>query len=428
MLERLNTDLGERSLYDAVSQCSRCGYCEQACPTYVHTGLESFSARGRNQLVRLLQEDKVKDPAALEAALSSCLLCGACTTVCPAKVPTADIVLEGRRHLRGTGHWLARRIHNLIMFRPQLFAGLLKAGYTLKRWGVAALVARSGLLHLLGLKGLAEATLHVDEAPSRLLFEELAEDSTLDPKEAASAAWAYFAPCGPNYVLPRVGLATLKVLKSTLGAGIRLENECCGLLSFNYGDVEQAREAAQVIIRRLEKSGLPASAPLVLDCSSCAAHLKAYPQMFLDDPRWKERAEAFAARVKDVAELIPADAAPAGVVEGTFHDACRAVNGQGIKEEPRGPMRRLCGEGYREMQRADVCCGGAGAFAFTHAELSEEMLQAKTGDIAASGAKVVAATSTSCLLQLARGLKKYYPECRVAHLSELVAERVKKSG
>src|SRR5437762_4790694 len=98
-LGRLITDLGERSTYDAASQCSRCGYCEQACPTYVATGRESQSARGRNQLVRLMLEGKLKDPAAAEEALSTCLLCGACASACYAHVPTADIVLEGRRML-----------------------------------------------------------------------------------------------------------------------------------------------------------------------------------------------------------------------------------------------------------------------------------------------------------------------------------------
>src|SRR3989338_1517943 len=98
-LGRLLTDLGERSTYDAVSQCSRCGYCEQACPTYVATGQESKSGRGRNQIVRLMLEGKLDDREAALEALSTCLLCGACTTDCYAHVPTADIVLEGRRML-----------------------------------------------------------------------------------------------------------------------------------------------------------------------------------------------------------------------------------------------------------------------------------------------------------------------------------------
>src|SRR3989338_11005731 len=108
-LNRLITDLGERSTYDAASRCGRCGYCEQACPTYVATGQESKSGRGRNQLVRLMLEGKLKDPSEAGEALSTCLLCGACSTACYAHVPTADIVLEGRRMLRGKSPWLDRK-------------------------------------------------------------------------------------------------------------------------------------------------------------------------------------------------------------------------------------------------------------------------------------------------------------------------------
>ena len=72
-LGRLRTDLGERSTYDAASQCSRCGYCEQACPTYVATGHESKSQRGRNQLLRLMLEGKLSDPKTAEEAFATCL-------------------------------------------------------------------------------------------------------------------------------------------------------------------------------------------------------------------------------------------------------------------------------------------------------------------------------------------------------------------
>ncbi|MEK7722390.1 MAG: (Fe-S)-binding protein, partial [Elusimicrobiota bacterium] len=67
-LSALITDLGEKNLYDATAQCNRCGYCGTSCPTYMLTGRETISARGRNQFVRMLVEGKAKHPA--EAAES----------------------------------------------------------------------------------------------------------------------------------------------------------------------------------------------------------------------------------------------------------------------------------------------------------------------------------------------------------------------
>jgi glycolate oxidase iron-sulfur subunit len=418
-LGRLLTDLGERSTYDAAAQCSRCGYCEQACPTYVATGREAQSPRGRNQIVRLMLEGALDDPKAAEEALSTCLLCGACVSACYAKVSVPDLVLEGRRALRGKTHWLVKLASRLLVSWPGLLAALLKMAYLLKRLGLSRL--GRPLLRAAGLPVLAAMDEHVDEAPSRLLDAELAGLR----RAGEGDNWNYFAPCGPRYLFPRVGTATWRALTKLKGPGRFSENSCCGLLANNYGDVADARELAKKNIEKAEKQG--GSAPIVGDCSSCVAFLKTYPQLFLmpSDAEWRARAERFSARVKDVIELYedaPAhvlQAAKAGTV--TYHDSCRALNGQGLKEQPRRPVKAAAGGDYCEMAGADVCCGGAGAFAFVHDELSDEVLRRKVGNAAAAQAGTIVTSSTSCLIQLARGLRKYYPDARVVHLSEYVA-------
>ncbi len=416
MLKRLLTELGERSDYDAASQCSRCGYCEQACPTYVATGREAFSPRGRNQIVRLLLEGKFNDPGAAEEALSSCLLCSACSTVCPAHVPTADLVLEGRRMLRdGKPHWIVTKAVGLLIDNPELFQSLIRWGNRFKRWGLAQIAARLGILRLLGLHAMEIAVLHVDEAPAELLRDRLRKNPP-----PIGDGWSYFTTCGTNFLFPRVGEASLRVLQKTLGPGKAPEHPCCGLLAYNYGSIDDARILAKRTIERFESD----STPVIGDCSSCVSHLKSYPQLFLDDPQWAERARRFSARVRDFTEVIDPEKLPANSAakDGpvTLHDACRARNGQGIVEQPRSVIRALAGEQCKELNDGGNCCGGAGAFAFVHPELSDELLRKKIGAIADTQALVVVASSTSCLLQLVRGLKVYYPECRVVHLSEWV--------
>lgn len=417
-LGRLLTDLGERTTYDAASQCSRCGYCEQACPTYVATGREAQSPRGRNQIVRLMLEGKLDDPKAAEEALSSCLLCGACVTACYAKVSVPDIVLEGRRALRGESHWLVRRASHLLISSPGTLAFLLKIGYLLKRTGLSRL--GRPLLRAVGLPVLAAMDEHVDEAPSRLLDSELKSLRRLGEGDN----WNYFAPCGPRYLYPRVGAATWSALTKLQGPGRFLENSCCGLLANNYGDIEDARTLARKNIEKAEQNG---DAPIIGDCSSCVAFLKSYPQLFLmpSDAEWRPRAERFAARVRDAVEIygehpVVAPLASDGA-KVTYHDSCRALNGQGLKEQPRKAVKAAAGDDYCEMAGSDVCCGGAGAFAFVHEDLSDEVLRRKIGNAAAAQAGTVVTSSTSCLIQLARGLRKYYPDARAAHASEVLA-------
>lgn len=404
VLGRLKTDLGERSSYDAASQCSRCGYCEQACPTYVATGDESKSPRGRNQLVRLLLEGKLKDPSSAKEALSTCLLCGACMTACYARVATPDIVLEGRRMLSERPPAAARLLCRLLVDRPKLFSLLLKIAYLLKRIGISRL--GRPFLRMAGLGGLAAADAHCDEAPLRFM------EDHLSTRTRTASGWQYFAACGTNYLFPRVGLATLKALEPAKGPASWLNAGCCGLLPYNYGDISDAGTLAKRVIQASE---MEPESEVVVDCSSCAAFLKSYPQLFLDDPEWKARAEKFSARVKDAVELLP----PVSSAQATtYHESCRACHGQGVL----AGERLLSGNGrYGRLPESTTCCGGAGAYSFVHPELSDEVLKRKIGRVAETRARVVATSSTSCLLQLAHGLKKYYPQASVVHASELAA-------
>ncbi|MFA6318492.1 MAG: (Fe-S)-binding protein [Elusimicrobiota bacterium] len=422
-LGRLITDLGERSTYDAASQCSRCGYCETACPTYAATGRESRSSRGRNQLVRMVLEDKAPAGGDLKEALTTCLLCGACTSACYGRVPTPDIVLEGRR-LLGTSPCWVQEAMTFVVKRPGLMALLLKAAFVAKRFGLSALVRRSGLLAALGMRWLAVADAELREAPLEFLTETLRGRSRPE-----RPAWFYFAACGPNFVHPRVGKATLKALDALAGPGAWLEAPCCGLVCFNYGDLEASRDLARSVIAAWSAAALSVEGgtllPVVVDCSSCAAHMKAYPQLLLADPEWAGPAKEFAARVRDAVEMLACKAAAIPALEAgpvTWHDSCRCRHGQGIVDEPRRVLKALAGRDFVELPESDSCCGGAGAFGFSHPELSDALLRRKVGNVASVRARQVAVSATSCLIQLAHGLKKYYPEAEVRHLSELVAE------
>ena len=411
-LERLATDLGEKSSYDAASQCCRCGYCEQACPTYVVTGNEARSARGRNQLVRFLIEGRLARPSTGRDALETCLLCGACTSACYARVPTADIVLEGRRLLGQPG--LSRFLTRLMNDHRRLFMALLKAAYLAKRLGLSAL-ARP-FLRIMGLAGLAAADAAVRETPWVFLREKLARRPMVE-----APRWLYFAPCGTDFLFPDVGEASVAVLEALRGEGNFLANDCCGLLAYNYGDIADARSLARRNIERFEAAG--AKGPVVGDCSSCVAFLKSYPQLFLGEPEWKVRSERFAAAVRDMPEILADADLPGirGLGPAVCHDSCRACHGQGLKGQAQSAMRKLAGPSYRELPESDVCCGGAGAFAFRQPALSDALARRKIGRIAGAGAVVAAASATSCLIQLAEGFRKYYPECRAVHLSALAA-------
>jgi glycolate oxidase iron-sulfur subunit len=88
----------------------------------------------------------------------------------------------------------------------------------------------------------------------------------------------------------------------------------------------------------------------------------------------------------------------------TFHDPCHLSRHQKLSLQARKILRSLPGIEFIEMREADWCCGGAGAFALEHPNLSLQILERKVRNIEQSGADIVATTCPSCMMQLRSGL------------------------
>lgn len=88
--------------YASAGICNRCGACAQACPGYKALKAEIYAPRGRNQLFRMILERKIKlvnnRPEILRTA-ASCIMCGECMALCPAKVPAHKHMAELKRAL-----------------------------------------------------------------------------------------------------------------------------------------------------------------------------------------------------------------------------------------------------------------------------------------------------------------------------------------
>jgi len=83
--------------------------------------------------------------------------------------------------------------------------------------------------------------------------------------------------CGYNYVLPEVGEATVGVLER-LGNRVEvLDNCCCGLAAYGYGDLEAAANLARQNLRRL--GDLERFDAIVSECGSCSGHLREYAEL-----------------------------------------------------------------------------------------------------------------------------------------------------
>ncbi|HEU4699586.1 MAG TPA: 4Fe-4S dicluster domain-containing protein, partial [Gemmatimonadales bacterium] len=141
-------DRADRAGYAALDPCVHCGFCLSACPTYLVTGDEADSPRGRIVLMRALERGELApdDPALVEH-LDACLGCRGCEPVCPSGVGYGRGLETARAELaRANGLApLARAV--LAVFRH---ATLWRPVFTLARWlrrtGIPARLAGGGQL------------------------------------------------------------------------------------------------------------------------------------------------------------------------------------------------------------------------------------------------------------------------------------------
>ena len=229
--------------------CVHCGFCLNACPTYLDLGIETDSPRGRIALMRALDTGRVDWTPRVQQHFDQCLQCRACETACPSKVPYGRLMEATRAEAFAQQRWPRRRriVWNIVM--RGVFPSprrMRLAGYGLKlfqRSGMQALVRRSGLLRRLS-PALADIEALSPDARDR--FYNNAEAARERPAEPVRLNADLLTGCMMPLAYPETHRATVRVFARN-GVAVSAPNEqvCCGALHAHGGDVEMARQLAR---------------------------------------------------------------------------------------------------------------------------------------------------------------------------------------
>ncbi|AWK85902.1 (Fe-S)-binding protein [Azospirillum thermophilum] len=232
-----------------------------------------------------------------------------------------------------------------------------------------------------------------------------------------------FVTCLVDLMRPSVGFAAVTLLER---AGCTVEvpeaQTCCGQPAFNSGDRRTAQDLARATIRAFEAFDY-----VVVPSGSCGGQIRHhYPELLADDPAWAPRARHVAARtyelvsfLADVLRVEDPGVRYDGVV--TYHDSCSGLRELGIKEQPRRLLSKVEGLTLNELPSAEVCCGFGGTFCVKYPDISNRMVEAKTADIAATGADTLLAGDMGCLMNMAGKLKREGSPIKVRHVAEVLA-------
>jgi glycolate oxidase iron-sulfur subunit len=229
--------------------------------------------------------------------------------------------------------------------------------------------------------------------------------------------------CVQRLVFPQVNAATVNVL-SAEGCDVvaPADQGCCGALALHAGRLDEARAFARKTIDTFERASVERVA---VNAAGCGSSMKEYGPLLADDPAWADRARAFAARVRDITELVCDLGEPRAprhplALRVAYHDACHLAHAQGIRQPPRDMLRAIPGVELVPFAEQEICCGSAGIYNLVEPDAAQALGDRKVAHIDAAQPDVVATANPGCTLQMTAAARRQGRTLTIRHPIELV--------
>lgn len=379
--------------------CVHCGFCQATCPTYVLTGDELDSPRGRIYLIKdMLENDRPATPEVVRH-IDRCLSCLACMTTCPSGVHYQHLVDHARRHIEATyrrswhERWMRSFLATVLPY-PLRFRGIVSLARLLRplaRWLPRRLRAAVSL------------------APQGRQLARRGHDSAAAagvPVAQSGLRVAVMTGCVQSVLGSSANAATIRLLER-MGCELVELSGCCGSLTHHLGREGETRQFAGDFIRQLRQAETQhAVDAIVINASGCGTHLKDYGFVFRDDAELGNGAAGVSRKSVDISEFVLRHGLPnvvnSGALRVAYHSACSLQHGQRVESAPR-ELLRAAGFEVLEIPEGHLCCGSAGTFNMLEPELAGQLAERKVAHIAGLDADVVAAGNLGCMTQLGLG-------------------------
>jgi L-lactate dehydrogenase complex protein LldE len=234
-----------------------------------------------------------------------------------------------------------------------------------------------------------------------------------------------FVTCLGDQFFPLVGESAVAVLRR-LGVDVTFNpaQTCCGQPAFNTGYRDEARQVAARVLDMYRDAEY-----VVIPSGSCSSMIRVfYPELFADDPDRLRQAKDLCARVYEFSEFLVKvlkveDVGASFHRRVTYHDSCHLLRELGIDAEPRKLLRAVRGLEVVELNDNRLCCGFGGTFAVKFPEVSVAMAEDKLRAVAETGAEIIVANDSGCLMHLAGAIHRRGLPLQTMHLAELLAKQ-----
>ena len=241
---------------------------------------------------------------------------------------------------------------------------------------------------------------------------------------------ALFITCYNDLMYPEVGRAIVRLLRR-LGHEVDFpaEQTCCGQMHWNSG----YQDACIPLVERFV--GAFAGYDVVVTPSgSCASMVRRYHPLVAElaaaqgrGAGLAEKVAAVSPKVYELSEFLVdvlrvTDVGARFPYTVAFHPTCHSTRLLGVGDRPTKLLAAVDGLTLVDLPRSEACCGFGGTFAVKNADTSVAMGLDKVDDVLGSGAEVLTAGDTSCLMHIGGLLSRQKSPVRVMHLAEILAE------
>ena len=408
---------GTRGGFEGLDACVHCGFCLQACPTFLATGDESDSPRGRIELMRALERGELDaTDNALAYHLDRCLGCRGCEPVCPSGVRYGQGLEAARARITTT-----RGVP--LLARLALWA-LTTSGVSEVVYWAARLLRSTGIPRLLagwGRFGFAMGMLAATKPDRRRRYGAVT-GGTAPYRPIPPRTSLLFRGCVQQGLFSHVHDATIRTL-AVNGYAVRevTGQGCCGALHAHAGLLDEARALARTNVAAFGDG----DEPIVVNSAGCGALMKEYGHLLGDIA-----AERFSRRVRDVTELLAPAPVPGAPLDlhVAYDPPCHLLHAQGIAVPPLQLFAAIPLLELVQVPGAAECCGSAGLFTLLEPEMSRAVLAPKIARLREAAPQVVATGNPGCLMQLGAGLAAARIRAQVRHPVELLDESYRAAG
>jgi L-lactate dehydrogenase complex protein LldE len=232
---------------------------------------------------------------------------------------------------------------------------------------------------------------------------------------------ALFITCLADALFPAVGKSTVDLL-TRLGHEVAFPpgQTCCGQMHINTGYQRQARRLVEHHAATF--AGYDA---VVAPSGSCVGSVR-HQHAALVRPSLVDDVTQLAARTYELSEFLVdvlgvTDVGARFPHRVTYHPTCHSLRLLRVGDRPLRLLRAVRGIDLVELPDAEQCCGFGGTFALKNADTSAAMLADKLERVLDTGASVVTAGDSSCLMHIGGGLARLTTGTRTLHLAEILA-------